>query len=216
MQDAQELVRLAPRMAENVRDELSVIQTATDLLINDKSVSAEAREKIATIKAYIGHAADTARAFLIITGTEGSHLTVFDIRDVLSELNSLLQRLLGEGNQLQMVLDRDLWPIKAGEQQFEQIFLVLAFNAREAMPNGGSLRIRATNITKSECEEKPELLPIAADYVLVEVSDTRRVPIMRVERTKISPRRSQNMYSNRPSNPFGLLDKRPSSSAPAL
>ncbi len=71
-----------------------------------------------------------------------------------------------------MALDRDLWPIGAGEAQIEQIFIVLAVNAREAMPNGGSLRIRATNITKSECEKKPELQAIAADYVLVEVADT--------------------------------------------
>jgi two-component system cell cycle sensor histidine kinase/response regulator CckA len=54
----------------------------------------------------------------------------------------------------------------------EEIFVTLAVNAREAMPNGGSLRIRAANITKSECEAKSELRAIAADYVLVEVADT--------------------------------------------
>jgi len=172
MQDVQELVRLAPRMAENIQDELSVIQTATDLLINDKSISPETRNKIATIKGYLGHVAATARQFLIITGTEAGHLTVFDIRDVLSQLASLLQGLLAEDVQLQMALDRNLWLIRAGEEQIEQIFIVLAVNAREAMPNGGSLRIRATNITKPECEAKPELRAIAADYVLVEVADT--------------------------------------------
>jgi two-component system, cell cycle sensor histidine kinase and response regulator CckA len=174
MQDTnmQELVRLAPRMAHHIRDELSIIQTATDLLISNKSIPAEARDDIALIKGYLGHVAGLARQFLIITGTEGSHLTVFDIRDVLSQLTSLLQRLLGERNQLQMAFDPDLWPIKADEEQFEQIFAVLAVNAREAMPNGGSLRIRVSNITKSECEAKPELLITAGDYVLVEVADT--------------------------------------------
>lgn len=172
MQNAQELIRLAPRMAENIRDKVSIIQTASDFLINDKSISTEARDKIATIMGHLGHVAATARQFLIVTGTEGSHLTVFDIRDVLSQLTSLLQRLLGEGVHLQMAINPDLWSIKADEWQIEQIFPVLAVNASEAMPNGGGLRIRAVNITKSECEAQPELLAIAADYVLIEVIDT--------------------------------------------
>jgi two-component system cell cycle sensor histidine kinase/response regulator CckA len=174
MQNAttEEIVRLAPRMAEKIRDEVSVIQTATDFLINDKSISAEARNKIATIKGYLRLVAVTAGQFLIITGTEGSYLTVLDIRDVLSQLTSVLQRLLDDGVQLQMALDPDLWPIKAGVSQFEQIFLVLAVNAREAMPSGGNLRIRATNITKAECEINHQSVAIAADYVLIEVADT--------------------------------------------
>ena len=169
MQDTQELVRLAARIAENICDEVSVIQAATDLLINDKSISAEVRNKIALMKSFLGHVAATARQLRIVTGTEGSHLTVVNIRDVLSELTSLLlQRVLGEDIQLQIALDPDLWPVIADEQQIEQIFMILAVNARDAMPNGGSLRIRVTNITKSECEANPELLQIAADYVLVE------------------------------------------------
>jgi two-component system, cell cycle sensor histidine kinase and response regulator CckA len=172
MQDMQELVRLAPRMAENIRDEVSVIQVATDLLINDKSISAEVQNKIALIKGYLGRVAATARQFLLITGTEASHLTVFDIRDDLSELTSMLQLVLGEDIQLQMALDPDLWPIRANEEKIELILMSLAVNARDSMPNGGGLRIRVMNITKSECEAKPELLTIAADYVLVEVADT--------------------------------------------
>jgi two-component system cell cycle sensor histidine kinase/response regulator CckA len=172
MHDVQVFVRLAPRMAHHIRDELSIVQTAADLLISNKSIPAKARDDIALIKGYLGHVAGLARQFLINTETEGSHLSVFDIRDVLFQLTLLLQRLLGEGNQLQLALDPDLWPIKADDEQFEEIFPVLAVNAREAMPNGGSLRIRAVNITKSECEAEPELLAIAADYVLIEVADT--------------------------------------------
>ena len=169
---AQETVRLAPRMAHRIRDELSIFETAMDLLINDKSISSEAYDKITLIKGRLSHVAGFATQFIQTTGTEGSHLTVFDLRDVLCQLTSLLQRLLDEGVQLQMALDQDVWPIKADEWQFEEILLILAVNAKEAMPNGGSLRIRAANITKSECEAKPELLTIASDYALVEVADT--------------------------------------------
>ena len=143
MQDAkmQEFVRLAPRMAHHIRDKLSVVETAADLLIYDKSIPTEARDKIALIKGQLGHVAGLARQFLIITGNQASQMAVLDIRDVLSELAPLLQILLGKGNHLQIELDPDLWPIKADYEQFEAIFSNLSVNANDAMPSGGSLRM---------------------------------------------------------------------------
>jgi hypothetical protein len=56
----QEFVRLAPELAHCIRDELSIMQTAADFLINDTSIPAEARDKIALLKAYLGHVAGLA------------------------------------------------------------------------------------------------------------------------------------------------------------
>ena len=147
MEDAiQELVRLAPRTARLIRDELSVIQNAMELLMKDKSISSEVREKIVSIKGQVHQAAASATQFLRITKTAHTHQEVIDVREVLSALNPLLQRLLGDNVHLHMESNQDLWPIKINLDQFEHIFCILAVNASDAMPAGGTLQIRAINI----------------------------------------------------------------------
>ena len=167
-----EFIRLAPQMAHSIRDELSIMQTAADYLINDKSIPTEARDIIALLKDHLGGIAGLARQFLIITGNESNQLTVLDVGEVISQLASLLQRLVGERNQLQTTIDLGLWPIKADLTQFEGLFCALTANARDAMPSGGTFRITATNMAKAECEAKSETRAIAADYVIIEVADT--------------------------------------------
>jgi len=168
----EEFIRLAPQMAHRIRDEITILQTAADYLINDQTIPAEARDKVTLLKGHLGSVAGLARQFLILTDNESNQLTVLDVGKVISQLASLLQRLVGERNQLQIVVDPDLWPIKADANQFEDLFCSLTANAREAMPGNGRLRISATNMTKAECETKPETRTIAADYLLIEVADT--------------------------------------------
>lgn len=167
-----EFIRLAPQMAHRVRDEISILETAADYLINDQTIPAQARDKIALLKGHLGSVAGLARQFLVLTDNESSQLTVLDVAEVISQLTPLLRRLVDEHHQLQIVMAPDLWPIKADLDQFEDLFTALIANARDAMPNGGTFRITATNMTKAECETKPQTRTIAADYVLIEVADT--------------------------------------------
>jgi len=67
---------------------------------------------------------------------------------------------------------RDLWPVKVDISQFEQVIVNLAVNARDAMPNGGRLTVRTSNVTAQESVRfNAKGMPVA-DYVLVEVADT--------------------------------------------
>jgi two-component system, cell cycle sensor histidine kinase and response regulator CckA len=147
MEDAiEELVRLARPMAHRIRDELSVTQNAVELLMKDQSISSEVREKIGSIKGQVHQAAASAAQFLRITKTEHAHQEVVNVREVLSTSSPLLQCLLGDNVHLHMELDQDLWRIKINLEQFEQIFCILAVNATDAMPAGGTFQIRAINI----------------------------------------------------------------------
>src|SRR5581483_11786783 len=96
---------------------------------------------------------------------------VLDLGEVLSDLTMLLRRLIGEKVGLEVVHGRDLWPVKADLTQFEQVIGNLAVNARDAMPDGGKLTVRTSNVTANECERYHAKGMPAADYVLVEVAD---------------------------------------------
>ena len=84
----------------------------------------------------------------------------------------LLRRLIGEKVTLDVVHGRDLWPVKVDISQFEQVIVNLAVNARDAMHDGGRLSVRTLNVAANECERYHAKGMPAADYVLVEVTDT--------------------------------------------
>ena len=84
----------------------------------------------------------------------------------------LLKRLLGERVELDLSHGRDLWFVKADVNQFEQVVVNLAVNARDAMPDGGKLVIRTANVPAAEAARLNVSGMPPADYVMVEVSDT--------------------------------------------
>jgi two-component system cell cycle sensor histidine kinase/response regulator CckA len=98
---------------------------------------------------------------------------VLDLGETLGDIGILLKRLIGEKVTFPGVVHgRDLWPVKADISQFEQVIVNLAVNARDAMPEGGRLAIRTSNVPADEAAKFAYKGMPSADYVLVEVSDT--------------------------------------------
>jgi len=80
--------------------------------------------------------------------------------------------LIGENIELKVVHGRELWLVKVDQGQLEQVIINLAVNARDAMPQGGTLTIKTANIASdSETRRGYEIMP-PGDYVQIEVSDT--------------------------------------------
>jgi len=98
--------------------------------------------------------------------------TVLNLNVVISDLERLLSRLLGEDIEVSLVLDCELGNVKADQSQIEQIVVNLAANARDAMPRGGELKIQTSNVALDQSYVRNHPGAKAGSYVLLAVTDT--------------------------------------------
>ncbi len=164
--------QLAGGIAHDFNNVLSAIMMAADFLLNAHKPTDPSFADIMQIKQNANRAASLVRHLLAFSRKQTLRPQVLDLGEVLSDLNMLLKRLIGEKVTLDVVHKRDLWPVKVDISQFEQVIVNLAVNARDAMPDGGRLEVRTANITAPECARFHAKGMPAADYVLVEVADT--------------------------------------------
>ena len=97
---------------------------------------------------------------------------MLEIPGHVDDLTVLLKRLIGEQITLGVEHGRSVWPVKADLVQLEQVVVNLVVNARDAMPNGGSITIRTRNVTEAEAAGLTYTGMPPAEYVLIEVEDT--------------------------------------------
>jgi len=95
---------------------------------------------------------------------------ILNLNTVVAEVEQLLRRTLGEHITLHISLAGDLWPVLADPGQIEQVLVNLAVNARDAMPDGGTLSIATINRTLDDEATRPGVRP--GRYVDVVVADT--------------------------------------------
>ena len=98
---------------------------------------------------------------------------VINLTDAIGDLRMLVARMLsGTKVKLEVDFGRDLWPVKTDLSQFEQVMVNLSVNARDAMPEGGTLTIRTRNVPATEAATLGHRgLPVE-DFVLIDVADT--------------------------------------------
>ena len=94
-----------------------------------------------------------------------------DLQDVLSDLAHLLNRLVGERVKVRLGHAPDLGAIRADRRQLEQVIMNLVVNARDAMSDGGTVRIDTESVTLRDEMRRDRALVPAGDYALIRVSD---------------------------------------------
>ncbi|WP_342641966.1 cell cycle histidine kinase CckA [Rhodoligotrophos ferricapiens] len=171
-QKMQAIGQLAGGIAHDFNNVLTAIIGFSDLLLARHRPTDPSFKDIMNIKQNANRAANLVRQLLAFSRRQTLRPEVLSLTDVLSDLGNLLGRLLGEKIELRMIHGRDLGLVKVDVNQFEQVVMNLAVNARDAMPDGGSLTIRTANVTITDTSvNKPDVMP-AGDYVLCEVIDT--------------------------------------------
>src|SRR4051794_35711843 len=164
--------QLAGGIAHDFNNVLSAIMMANDFLLNAHKPTDPSFQDIMQIKQNATRAATLVRQLLAFSRRQTLRPQVLDLGDALSDLTMLLRRLIGEKVKLDLVHGRDLWPVKVDVSQFEQVIVNLAVNARDAMPDGGTLSVRTANITTAEAGQLAYKGMPAAEYVRIDVSDT--------------------------------------------
>ncbi|WP_426443223.1 cell cycle histidine kinase CckA [Bradyrhizobium genosp. P] len=164
--------QLAGGIAHDFNNVLSAIMMANDFLLNAHKPTDPSFQDIMQIKQNATRAATLVRQLLAFSRRQTLRPQVLDLGDALSDLTMLLRRLIGEKVKLDLVHGRDLWPVKVDVSQFEQVIVNLAVNARDAMPDGGKLIIRTSNVATEQAAQLANKGMPAADYVKIEISDT--------------------------------------------
>jgi two-component system, cell cycle sensor histidine kinase and response regulator CckA len=165
--------QLAGGVAHDFNNVLTAIIGYSDLLLANHRPTDPSFQDLMQIKQNANRAASMVRQLLAFSRQQTLRPQVLALGDVLSDLSiGLLKRIIGETVELELKHGRDLWPVKADVNQFEQVIVNLAVNARDAMPNGGKLRIRTRNVVQDEVKSFGYAGFDAGDYVLIEVEDT--------------------------------------------
>jgi len=97
---------------------------------------------------------------------------VLNLNTVVSEMDKILRRLIGEHIELNTHLAEDLWSVKADPSQLEQVIINLAVNARDAMMDGGRLTLETANVELDEAYAEKRSVVSPGSYVMVAMSDT--------------------------------------------
>ncbi len=163
--------QLAGGVAHDFNNLLTVIIGHSDLLLANHRATDPSFHDIMQIKQNANRAAGLVRQLLAFSRRQTLRPQVLQLGDVLSDLQMLMRRLVGEKIDLDLRHGRDLWLVKADLNQFEQVMINLIVNARDAMPQGGKILVRTRNIPAADCSGLGEATLVPADYVAIEVED---------------------------------------------
>jgi signal transduction histidine kinase/CheY-like chemotaxis protein len=163
---------LAGGIAHDFNNLLSVIIGYTELLLKRLPPEDESYNVIQQVHEAGNRAAGLTRQLLSFSRKQVLKSRVLNVNDILENMHAMLKRLIGEHIRLEVTYAPDLEPVYFDEGQLEQIIMNLAINARDAMPEGGLIRVKTLNVEldEDECRRHPGCSP--GPHVVLVVSDT--------------------------------------------
>src|SRR5262249_33230500 len=148
-----------------------VITGHSELLLGLEAVGEDLARPVEQIHKAAERAAELTRQLLAFSRMQVLQPTVLDLNKVISNMDDMLRRLVGEGIEFVAMPWAALARVKADEGQIEQVILNLVLNARDAMPNGGKLTIETANVELDEEYARSHRPTVPGQYVMLAVSD---------------------------------------------
>jgi hypothetical protein len=163
--------RLAGGIAHDFNNVLTAIFGYTELLIDEFREDDPRRADVVEIRKSAERAAALTRQLLAFSRKQVMQPRLLNLNEVIRAVEKLLSRLAGDDVLLELQLAPDLVTVRADPGQVEQVLMNLVANARDAMPEGGGLRLSTRNEhTGPASAARPGLAP--ASYAVLSVADT--------------------------------------------
>ena len=170
-QKMQAIGQLAGGIAHDFNNLLTAITGHCDLLMLRRDKADPEYADLYQIEQNANRAAALVKQLLAFSRKQTLNPEVVDMRDTLSDLTHLLNRLVGERVRLTFTHDPGLRAIRADRRQLEQVLMNLVVNARDAMPEGGEISIRTDNVRLAEGVPRDRVTLPRGAYVRVTVAD---------------------------------------------
>ncbi|MDZ7645225.1 MAG: PAS domain-containing protein [Woeseiaceae bacterium] len=164
--------QLTGGVAHDFNNLLTVIMGNAELLNDEPDNSSRQAESLAMIMNAAARGSELTSHLLAFARRQPLAPQSLDVNSLIAGMDELLRRTLGEHIRIELMQSPDLWQAMADRAQLESALLNLLLNARDAMPDGGSVTIETTNTRLSEeyVTKKSEVRP--GEYVMIAVSDT--------------------------------------------
>ena len=164
--------QLAGGVAHDFNNLLTAINGYSGLALQRIDDNHPLKGYLEEIKKAGDRAANLTRQLLAFGRKQILQPLAINLNDVVTDVNKMLRRLIGEDIQLTSKLDSGLKKIKADPGQVEQVLVNLVVNARDAMPQGGNLTIETSSVDLDQDYAGRHVGVVAGSYVMLAVSDT--------------------------------------------
>ncbi len=164
--------RLAGGIAHDFNNLLTVILGQGEMLEGHITGDSGARRHAEAIRAAAERASRLTRQLLAFGRRQQMSVRALDLRELIDSVAGLLRRLIGEDITLRVVHGAMLGGVCADPVQIEQVLMNLAVNARDAMPDGGTVTIETTNVVLDRDYADRHVGVTVGHYVQITVTDT--------------------------------------------
>jgi PAS domain S-box-containing protein len=164
---------LASGIAHDLNNILTPILSSAQLLLMQNTLTDDRKQHfMKTIELSAKRGASLVKQVLSFArGVEGKR-TVLQVRHLISEIQHIAFETFPKSIELSVDSAHDLWLVSGDATHLHQVFMNLCVNARDAMPNGGTLNITATNFMIDESFARMHIEARVGAHILVTVSDT--------------------------------------------
>ncbi|MBW2041043.1 MAG: PAS domain S-box protein [Deltaproteobacteria bacterium] len=164
---------LAGGVAHDFNNLLTTILGNAQLVLSGLEKEGPRREDIEEIRKAGERAANLTRQLLTFSRKETRAPELLDLNQSLEEMAKMLRRLIREDIEMVMIPGPDLWPVYMDPSQMDQVILNLVVNARDAMPEGGTLTIETANVELDRGYfQEHGIKNEPGPYVMLAVTDT--------------------------------------------
>jgi len=164
--------RLAGGVAHDFNNLLMVISGYTEVLLEQTRKSEPLHAKMVAIQQAADRASGLTRQLLAFSRKQYLELKVVDVNGIVQDMKRLLSPLIGENIELVTQLSSQLGRTRADAGQIEQVIMNLVVNAKDALPEGGTITIETSNVNLGDDVRRQFSYILPGPYILLSISDT--------------------------------------------